>query len=157
MSRGRIREWAGERRTQLAAAGALLAAAGFALAGGPRAAIGGLGVVAAWAVAGHVYGFAVGQLLFVTLLEPAIDPRLGAIQLGLVGLLLAPSLAASPRRAVGAFAVAGAGLVGVVAGVRDVAGALWPAMVALAATVALVGYVIHRYQLLTLGVVGVES
>jgi hypothetical protein len=140
-------------RTKFGGVAAVVAAAGIALFGGLWGVAAGVLLVGAWALGGHVYAFALGQVLIVAIWSDPTLLRVTVAQAGLFGLLVAPGLGDVPTRTVGAFVVASAGLIGVVAGVRDVTGHFWVAMVALGATVAICGYTLHRYQLVTLGLV----
>lgn len=113
--------------------------------------------VRSWAFAGSLYGFALGQILFV-----ALDPDLtlvqtAAVQIGLFGLLVAPGVRDAPIRTLVPYVVAVAGLVGVVASVRDTAGELWMAALALSGVVALASYGFHRYELVTLDLVEADT
>lgn len=150
-------EVATDTRTKFGGVAAVLSAAGIALGGGLGDVAGSALLVVAWVLVDRVYAFALGQVLFVAISPDPTPLQVGVTQAGLFGILVAPGLRDAPIRTLGAFAVASAGLVGVVAGVHDVTGQLWPAVVALGATVALCGYVLHRYQLVTLGLVEVDA
>lgn len=100
-----------------------------------------------------MYGFALGQILFVALAPDLTLVQTAAVQIGLFGLLVAPGVRDAPIRTVGSYVVALAGLVGVVASVRDTTGELWLAALALSGVVALVSYALHRYELVTLDLV----
>lgn len=146
-----------DTRTKFGGVAAVLSAVGIALGGGLGAVAGSALLVAAWLLVDRVYAFALGQVLFVAIMPDPTPLQLAVVQAGLFGLLVAPGLRDVPSRTLGAFAVSSAGLIGVVAGVRDVTGQLWPAVVALGATVTLCGYVLHRYQLVTLDLVEADA
>jgi len=151
-------------RTTFGGAAAVVAAVGIAhRTGSAGVAAGGL-LVATWLLAGPVYAFALGQVLFGALhpdpLGAGIESlrfQTAAAQAGLFGVLVAPGLRTAPVRTVAAFTVSGAGLVGVVTGVRDVTGRLWPAMVALGTAVAICAYALHRYQLVSFDLVEADA
>lgn len=146
-----------ETRTKFGGSAAVVAAVGFWLSAGPAGIVAGALVVGTWALVDYVYAFALGQVLFVALAQTPVRPASAVAQVGLFGVLLAPSVREAPLRTLGAFAVSAAGLVGVVAGLRDVSGHLWPAMVALGVTVAFCSYGLHRYQLVTLDLVEADT
>ncbi|MFC4451591.1 hypothetical protein [Halorussus aquaticus] len=137
----------------LLAAGALVAGIGTDSAGLAAGAL----VAGAWALAGPVYAFAFGQILFAAFAPDPTGLELAVAQVGLFGFLAVPANRWAPLRTVGAFVVASAGLVGVGAGVRDVTGELWPAALAVGAAVALVAYGLHRYELVVLDLVEADA
>lgn len=137
----------------LVAAGALVAGIGTTNASVAAGAL----ALATWALAGPVYAFAFGQILFAALAPDPSNLEFAVAQAGLFGLLAVPAGRDAPVRTVGAFAVASAGLVGVGAGVRDATGELWPAALAVGGAVALVAYGLHRYELVVLDLVEADA
>ncbi|WP_137286108.1 hypothetical protein [Halorussus salinisoli] len=123
-------------------------------AGGVAA--GGL-VLGTWALAGPVYAFAFGQILFAALAPSPSGVEVGVAQVGLFGLLAVPVGRDAARETVGGFVVASAGLVGLGAGVHDATGELWPAALAVAGAVAVVSYALHRYELVVLDLMEAEA
>ncbi|NEU58118.1 hypothetical protein [Halorussus sp. MSC15.2] len=148
-----------ESRTTATGVAALLA--GVALVAGIGTTSAGIAagalVVGTWALAGPVYAFAFGQILFAAFAPAPTGVELAVAQAGLFGLLAVPVNRDAPLRTVGAFVVASAGLVGVGAGVRDATGELWPAALAVGAAVALVAYGLHRYELVVLDLVEADA
>jgi FtsH-binding integral membrane protein len=124
----------------------------FAIDGPVGAAIGVLALLA-WVVA-PVYGFAVGQLgLVVVVPEPALGPRLAAAEGAVAVLLVAGLIRRRSPWSVPAFFVAALGLTGaVVAGI--VFGVeTWHLAAVLLGVTALASYLLHRYELVALGLV----
>ena len=121
----------------------------------------GLGVGGAVAVTlvlvSPVYAFAVGQFLFALLGATLYDavPSTGVLvgQAGLAALLVAALLDRWPRRsaavAVGVFAVAAVGF-GAAAALEP----LWHGVVVVGVIYAVLAYTLHRYELVTLDLVG---
>ena len=154
----------GRVRHALLGAGVLAALAGalWFLGGGYGLVVAGA-VAVVWLVSSPVYAYAVGQLLFVLLVidghglvgsEPLIglvdiEPLIGqlALALVLVSQFVSRRLSAT-LLAVATFAVAGGGVVAIAA-----VEPLWLAAVGLALAYGLVAYGIHRYELVTLGLV----
>jgi membrane associated rhomboid family serine protease len=104
---------------------------------------------------GAVYVFALGQILSVTLASGLGRGPFHALQLALFGLLGAAAVrgVSSRTRTLGVYGLAVVGLVGALAGVRDLTGDLWAAVLALGALTALVSYGLHRYELVLLDLV----
>lgn len=129
-----------------------------AVVGGP---VGGVvGVVAAvvW-VGGPVYGFAAAQFGLLLVVEAPADPlQLAALQVGAGTLLVAGLRSGADSWRVTVAFVALSGVLGGGVGVALDAGVA-PIVVGavLVGFVAVAGYLIHRYELLALGLVGVES
>ena len=106
-----------------------------------------------------VYVFALGQILSVTLASDIGRGPLLALQLGLFGLLGVAAVWGIPSRTrtLAVYVLTVMGLVGALAGVRDLTGELWTAVLALGVLTALVSYGLHRYELVTLDLVGADA
>jgi len=149
----------GERgRVGQAVAGVfLLVAVGlFGVAAGPVGVVAGLVTAAVWWTVGPAYAVATGAVLL-SALGPADQRLLGTGTLGLVVLVLAPVLAAPEPERYAAGVVLAA--VGFVAGTWLLVqfASLWVAALVLLATLALVAYLLARYHLLALGLLGAET
>lgn len=135
------------------ALGAVDAVALALVAGGFWLVAGGPGLVAAATVGAvrlflpSAYAFAIGVVGAVALVP---DPTVSAAPLvtGLFVVLVAPAAGA---RIVGGTLAGALGLTALVAGVSAATGRLWLDAVTLAGVVALVGYLLHRYALVRLG------
>lgn len=129
----------------------LLATALWSLVGAAEAIILTSIVATVWFVTSTVYAFAVGQLLVVVLLGAAVDePLLTAGAFGvlfIVGFLIQwPRSTAIP--AIGAFLLAWAGLAS-----AWLVESLWGGVAAMLVAFGLLAYGIHRYELVSLGLV----
>lgn len=154
-------------RSRLGGVSVLVAAVGLAAFADQRwmAVAGALAVPVAWYLASPVYAFAVGQLALAAVLpEGALTAtadlvRAGAVEVGLVGVLLASVARGGPRTtsraSVGTLVLGWTLLGGVLAwaSVRSLLG-VGPAVGLLAASTALTAYGLHRYQLVTLELAG---
>lgn len=102
-----------------------------------------------------VYVFALAQILAATLASDLGRGRLLALQLGLFGLLGLAAVRGVPNRTrtLAVYVLTVVGLVGALAGVRDLTGELWAAVLALGGLTALVSYGLHRYELVVLDLV----
>lgn len=136
----------------LATAAALSCPAALFVVAGPAGAVAGGAAVLAWLVA-PVYGFALGQFgLAAAVPDPTLSPRLAAAQGALFALLLLGFLR-ERRSAVGVVALVGAALALGGAVVAGFAGGVETHVLAagLVGVVAVVGYGIHRYERVVLG------
>lgn len=117
----------------------------------------GVAVAVALVVGSPVYAYAVGQLLFVLLATTGFGdvPVAGVVvaQVGLGTLFAAALVDAWPARtaagAVAVFAVAAVGL-----GAVHALDPLWQGLAVLAGLYALLAYTLHRYELVSLDLVG---
>jgi hypothetical protein len=144
---------AAERRNRpwLALVSLTLAGLGFFLVGGLSGVVAAVALGVAWYVFPAPYAVAGGHLLFVALL-PA-DPGLLLIapaELGLLGILAAAAPDEAPERFVAVLAGATLLLSGV-AGFSFRFGGLTTAAVSVAVVALLLGYGLHRYERLRLG------
>lgn len=142
---------------RVGAAGVLVALCpvGLFVLGGPAGGAVGVAAALVW-LAGPLYGFAVGQLGLVLVVDqPVPTERVAALQAAVFVLLLAALLrtdrSAWPTVAFGGLAlgIGGGVLLAVGAGVGSV-----PVAAALVVTVAAGAYLLHRYALLALGELG---
>lgn len=125
----------------------------FVAAGPFAAAAGGAGVLV-W-LAAPVFGFAVGQFgLLAAQPSLAVGPRLALVQGALFVLLVAGIIRDAPSLSeLGAFCVFAVVLAGGVFAGLGVAVESLPLAATLVVTVALLVYLLHRYELLVLGLV----
>ena len=137
----------------LGALSVLLVAAGSILALGPLGALTGAAVVGCWYAYSPEATFALGALLLAIAGLPSIDLALAGF--GLFGVLLSPLLAAEEsRRALMVFLVSLASCLAVAWLGLAWVGAAWGGALGLAVWVACVAYGLHRYSLLSTGVLG---
>jgi hypothetical protein len=142
---GRVRTWIG-------VAAVLLAGGGFVLTGGLAGALAAAVLAVAWYALPVPYAVAVGHLLLVGVVPgDAALVRVAPAEAGLLGVLLSEaSTVDAPGRFVAAMLAAGVVLLGA-AWAGSVAGGLPGAAVALVVVGAVLGYALHRYELLRLG------
>lgn len=119
--------------------------------------VGGAVLAVAWAVLPATYAFAVGQVAFVAvtrqtgLLDAGLLP-LALVEVGLLGVLVGPSLRSARGRRTAASTLLGAAVLG---GIVLASYALWDRVWVAAAVLVGVGalgaYGLHRYELVVLG------
>lgn len=144
---------AAERKTRLwlALVSLVLTGLGFSLVGGFSGVVAAVALGVAWYALPAPYAVAGGYLLFVALLPAAPSLlQIAPVGLGLLGVLAA----AAPGTARGRFVAALAGtalLLSGVAGFGFQLGGLTTAAVSVGAVALLLGYGLHRYELLRVG------
>ena len=145
-------------RTRIGVAAVVLAGAGFVLAGGLAGVLAAAVLAVAWYALALPYAVALGHLLLVALLPgDAGFVRVAPAEAGLLGLLLSEAPAVeSPGRFPVAMLSAGVVLVSAV-WVGQVAGGLPGAAIALVVVGATLGYALHRYELLRLGLLDPDN
>ena len=143
-------------RTPFSGFGVLLTAVMIALAAGPLGIVAGISLFVVWAMRPGVYAFALAYLFFAVL---APDPTL--VQLVILGggtlLILIGSLRDVTIQIVAMAVVTTALLWGVVFIAQQWTQALWLIAITLSATVGLLVYGLHRYELVRLGLVEADQ
>ncbi|WP_290819285.1 hypothetical protein [Halovivax sp.] len=138
-------------------AGSALAAAtlvvAFGLVAGPIGVFAGIATVAIWYAVGVPYALAVGHVALVALVPGGIDPlSFALVEVGFVTILLA-SVADPDRRPIATVAIASAVALGGTAWLVLAFQPLWLAAAAQLGVLATVAYALHRYELVSLGLV----
>lgn len=131
----------------------LIATAALIAAGGPAGIALALLTGGVWYLTSPPVAFAVGQLVFVVLLP---ETTLGLVFLGQAGLILVLLSStvddAHSLRAVVALLVSGTGL-GAMAWLGLLTGELWTGAIVLFVSALAIGYLMHRYERVRLGLV----
>lgn len=127
------------------------------LVGGNIGLAGGVVLLGAWALLPAVYAFAIGQVVLLTVTQPVTSTEsnfllLSLLELGLVGVLVGPSLRSTRGRHTVVWILLGtAALSGVTLASYALWGRIWLATAVLVSVGSLGSYVIHRYELVVLG------
>ena len=155
MSRGKSVKRALPDRSRAEVIAVLVAGIGFALVGGPAGVASALAVGVVWFLLPAVYAVALGHVLLAALTVGGGTPlEFVGVGLGLFAVLLAPAARLYRRETVVSITVFAAGALVFAFGITfTTAGALWIASLALVVIWVLVAYGIHRYELVTLGLV----
>lgn len=138
----------------LSGVGVVATLVGFALVGGPPGLVVAGIVVTTRYLVGRVYGFAVGQLALATLAGSPTPASLVIAELGLFA-FLAAALAepGSPYRNGASFVIAVVVVSGTAGAVMAWTGSTAAAALAVITVVAVLSYVLHRYELVSLDLV----
>lgn len=139
-------------RSPLGGVGALVTAGALVLIAGPLGIAAGIGLFVSWAASPGIYAFALGQILFAVLVPEPTGIQLGVVEGGLLVLLIGSTddrIVSTTVLTTGAFVL----LFTIIFATREWWDGLWPAALTLVATVGLLGYVMHRFELVRLGLV----
>ena len=149
-----------DERTRLGAVGVVVAGIGLVALAGLPGVVAAVLLAVAWILLPATYAFAVGQIALVALASDGALVGFAAVEVGLLGVLLAPATRLAdpvpPVALAVAWVLAGVALAWASTG----AGAPldpWLAGLALVTLTALAAYVVHRYQLVALGLVADDS
>lgn len=135
------------------AVGAFALIGTFGLIAGPLGVLAALVTALVWSVVGTPYAVAVGHVLLVALF-PAVDPVSFAIaEAGLLVLVVAPAVSADAPRRLVAGTIAVVPVLGGVTWLAVRSQPLWLAAAVGGGTIAVASYALHRYGLVTLGLV----
>lgn len=142
-------------RTQFGAVAAFAVGVALVAFAGPLGLAGAAVVVGTWYLLGPTYAFGAGHVAVVGLLGDAGLLAVGAVEVGLLAVLLSPALTVENPLGPALVALASLALGGGAAW-ATARGLLAPLAVAVAltATLWLAGYGLHRWQLVDLGLVG---